>query len=125
VIEAVHKRVVVPVWAYIQFDNHTLARNDFNLLMAVAYNKNSMADLPASGDLTGRLASRYSATSQTNRLIKTEPIRRRTQRAFSKPRSIPRAGCERFSPNRFIPLPVSEMPAQCEGHPNGLMLKVR
>jgi hypothetical protein len=36
--------------------------------------------------LTGRLASRYSATGQTNRRIETEPIRRRTQRAFLKSR---------------------------------------
>jgi hypothetical protein len=38
------------------------------------------------GALTGRLASRYSATGQTNRRIETEPIRRRTQRAFLKSR---------------------------------------
>ena len=34
------------------------------------------------GALTGRLASRHSATVQTNRRIKTEPIRRRTQQTF-------------------------------------------
>jgi len=38
------------------------------------------------GALTGRLASRHSATGQTNRRIETEPIRRRTQRAFLKSR---------------------------------------
>jgi len=38
------------------------------------------------GALTGLLASRYSATGQTNRRIETEPIRRRTQRAFLKSR---------------------------------------
>jgi hypothetical protein len=32
------------------------------------------------------LASKYSATGQTNRRIETEPIRRRTQRAFLKSR---------------------------------------
>jgi hypothetical protein len=35
------------------------------------------------GSLTRRLASRHSATGQTNRRIKTEPIRRRTQRTFA------------------------------------------
>jgi hypothetical protein len=41
------------------------------------------------GALTGRLASRYSATGQTNLRIQTEPIRQRTQCPILKPRSIP------------------------------------
>jgi hypothetical protein len=47
------------------------------------YKKNQRASpLDArSGALTGRLASRYSATGQTNRRMEPEPIRRRTQRA--------------------------------------------
>jgi len=40
-----------------------------------------VARVMSPGALTGRLASKYSPTGQTNRRMEPEPIRRRTQRA--------------------------------------------
>ena len=55
----------------------------------------------ASGALTGRLASRHSATGQTNRRIVAEPIRRRTQRTFET-MLTPRTVALTPQPPRFV-----------------------
>ena len=53
------------------------------------------------GALTGRLASTHSATGQTKRHSRTEPIRRRTQRTF-EPMLTPLTVAPTPQPPRFV-----------------------
>ena len=64
--------------------------------------------------MTGRLASRYSATGQTNRRIETEPIRRRTQRAFLKSRSL-RARLRMSAYDRSVRFQFQKCPFSAKG----------
>lgn len=75
--------------------------------------KNPMMDLH--GALTGRLSACLDNRPDTAP-HPTEPIRRRTQRTFLKPRSTPPSSASATS-DRSVSLPVSEMPVQCELHP--------
>jgi len=60
------------------------------------------------GAETARLACVPGQTGQTPRCIKTEPMRRRTQRAFPKSRDS----------TAVSSAPISETPVQCEGQSN-------